>query len=43
MQYLASKEQPLDGIDLSCKTMGGVQKNKKGEEVCKRATYLKVS
>ena len=40
MQYLASKRQPLDGIDLSCEAMGGVGPNERGEEVCVRPTYL---
>jgi uncharacterized protein YjbI with pentapeptide repeats len=41
MEYLASKQQPFDGIDLSCEAMGGVEENEQGEEVCVRPTYLK--
>ena len=44
LEYLASKKQSLNGIDLSCKTMGGVdilkRKNEEDEEVCNRETFL---
>jgi len=32
MEYLASKEQPLDGIDLSCEAMNRMEKDAQDEE-----------
>jgi len=40
IEYLASKRQPLDGIDLSCETIGGIETNAQGEAVCVDAPYL---
>ena len=40
LEYLASKGKALDGIDLSCKTMRGIDRNDKGQETCERPPYL---
>ncbi|MCJ8336244.1 MAG: hypothetical protein MJH10_18755, partial [Epibacterium sp.] len=40
LEYLASKGMVLNGIDLSCKTMGGTDKNEPSEGTCTRPPYL---
>ena len=40
LEYLASKGKALDGTDLSCKTMRGIDRNDKGQETCERPPYL---
>ena len=40
LEYLASKGEVLSGIDLSCKTMGGMGLNEYDAEACRRPTYL---
>jgi hypothetical protein len=41
LEYLASKGMVLDGIDLSCKAMRGIEKSDAGEDRCARRPYLK--
>ena len=42
LEYLARQEdpEPLEGIDLSCKNMGGIE-TRNGIEICPRPTYLR--
>ena len=40
LEYLASQGQVLNGIDLSCATMGGTELDAEGTETCARPTFL---
>ena len=40
LEYLASQGQILTGIDLSCATMGGTERDAEGTETCARPTFL---
>jgi hypothetical protein len=40
LEYLASKGMVLDGIDLSCNAMRGIEKSDAGEDRCARPPYL---
>ena len=40
LEYLASQGQVLNGIDLSCATMGGTERDAEGTETCARPTFL---